>query len=91
MDRYQDMLDEIERLKASYAKAIDIMKEEFPRDSRVGFFIMAGQKNQSTGTVAGYTIRSGMPILQVLHDQAKSGSRYRYRDVDAREATRIES
>ena len=75
-------LKKLKKLKEAESAAIKELKRElerqFPEGTRVGFRIMHGQKNLSTGEVVGYRENG---YLSVWHDQAKKNSRYRVRDV----------
>lgn len=68
-------------LRAATALQIDALKELYPLNVRIQFHLMYGQKNPSTGRVAGYVASWGGGSLRVEHAEAKAGSRYRFRTV----------
>lgn len=72
---------QVVQIKAHQGKALELLKAIYPVGSRIGFRIMYGQKSLSTGKVHHHCQRDGLPALRVWHEQAKSGSRLRYRDI----------
>lgn len=75
-------LKKLKKLKEAESVAGKELKRElerqFPKGTRVGFKIMHGQKNLSTGQVIGYRDHG---FLAVWHEQAKESSRYAVREV----------
>lgn len=75
-DKITVLLAKVEQArKAAHAELLSL----YPAGSHIQFTIMHGQKNASTGTVAGISWRDG--YIRVKHHQAKERSRYAYRDV----------
>ena len=80
-----------ESLKTAIQNQLSRLRELYPLGSRLNFTIMHGQKNWSTGIVAAYetSIYGGYVIVE--HDQAKPGSRYKYRTVYVEKIISIEA
>jgi hypothetical protein len=76
MSKIKNLLANVEAaMKAANAEMLRL----YPVGSDIRFTIMHGQRNASTGTVAGVGHIPG--YVRVRHHQAKERSRYAYRDV----------
>lgn len=78
----QALTSAFENFEAARLRLRTEIIRRYPLGTKVSFFIQHGQTTPSTGTVAGYPDDTSQGVvLSVLHDQAKSRSRYRYRRV----------